>query len=96
MCGICGIVVNSERSLSDVAERTQWMCNAQAHRGPDDAGCWVSRDGRVSVGNRRLAICDLSPAGHTPISNTACTVWITYNGEVYNTDELRCEVSHAH
>jgi asparagine synthase (glutamine-hydrolysing) len=95
MCGICGIAVSAEQNPADVAERTKRMCDAQAHRGPDDADLWTAPDGRVCLGNRRLAIRDLSPAGHMPMSNAAATVWITYNGEVYNTDALRAELEQA-
>jgi asparagine synthase (glutamine-hydrolysing) len=63
-----------------------------AHRGPDDAGTWQSPDGHVAFGLRRLAIVDLSPAGHQPMSNEDGTVWITYNGEVYNHAEVRREL----
>jgi asparagine synthase (glutamine-hydrolysing) len=68
------------------------LCSAQTARGPDDTGQYVSPDGRVGLGNNRLAIRDLSPAGHMPMSNADQTVWITYNGEIYNTDDLRREL----
>lgn len=60
------------------------------HRGPDDGGTFV-RDG-VGLGHRRLSIVDLSDAGHQPMRNEDGTVWITYNGEVYNHDLLRREL----
>ncbi|HLF01066.1 MAG TPA: asparagine synthase (glutamine-hydrolyzing), partial [Anaerolineales bacterium] len=59
------------------------MRDTLAHRGPDDAGSWLSPDGRVGLANRRLAIIDLSPAGHQPMSNEDESVWIAYNGETY-------------
>jgi asparagine synthase (glutamine-hydrolysing) len=62
------------------------------HRGPDDGGSWVSPSGRVAFGHRRLSIVDLSAAGHQPMSNEDGTVWITYNGEVYNHAALRREL----
>ncbi len=65
------------------------MNAAMRHRGPDDEGVYLSLDGRLGMANRRLAIRDLSPAGHMPMSNEEGSVWITYNGEIYNTDELR-------
>jgi len=68
------------------------MAHAMQHRGPDDEGTYVSPDSRVGFANRRLAIRDLSPAGHMPMSNTSGSVCITYNGEVYNTDDLRPEL----
>jgi asparagine synthase (glutamine-hydrolysing) len=89
MCGIVGAVNWGNR---EVLGR---MNSVQAHRGPDDAGLWDQRlsDGTwVGLGNRRLAIIDLSPAGHMPMSNDDGTLWITYNGEVYNFLELRREL----
>jgi asparagine synthase (glutamine-hydrolysing) len=89
MCGITGAINWGNR---EVLGR---MNDVQAHRGPDDAGLWESRlaDGTwVGLANRRLAIIDLSPAGHMPMSNDDGTLWITYNGEVYNFPELRLEL----
>ena len=71
------------------------MASVQAHRGPDDSGLWEKRfpDGSyVGLGSRRLAIIDLSPDGHMPMCNEDRSVWITYNGEVYNFVELRQEL----
>ena len=89
MCGISGLVNcgNSESLLR--------MTNVQAHRGPDDSGLWERRfpDGSyIGLGSRRLAILDLSADGHMPMSNQDGTVWITYNGEIYNFAELRHEL----
>ncbi len=89
MCGIAGIVTSQNFELSDLSERLSTMAGAMRHRGPDDEGIYLSPDRRVGLANRRLAIRDLSPAGHMPMSNAEGTVWITYNGEIYNTDELR-------
>jgi len=71
------------------------MTQIQAHRGPDDSGLWERHfpDGSyVGLGSRRLAILDLSPDGHMPMCNEDRTVWITYNGEIYNFAELRREL----
>ena len=65
------------------------MAQAMAHRGPDDQGIYMSDDGRVGFANRRLAIRDLSPAGRMPMQTADGAVTITYNGEIYNADELR-------
>ena len=68
------------------------MTSIQAHRGPDDSGLWEQRfpDGSYfALGSRRLAILDLSPDGHMPMCNPQRTLWITYNGEIYNFRELR-------
>ena len=65
---------------------------AQSHRGPDDDGAWADPAQRVALSHRRLSIIDLSAAGHQPMSNEDGTVWITYNGEVYNHEALRSEL----
>ena len=72
------------------------MTRVQAHRGPDDSGLWERRfpDGSyIGLGSRRLAILDLSAGGHMPMCNEDRTVWITYNGEIYNFAELRRELA---
>ncbi|MBV9182055.1 MAG: asparagine synthase (glutamine-hydrolyzing) [Acidobacteria bacterium] len=89
MCGISGIVNTGDR---DVLER---MSAIQAHRGPDDLGLWEWRgpDGTyVGLGSRRLAIIDLTADGHMPMSNEDASIWITYNGEIYNYASLRQEL----
>ncbi len=89
MCGISGVVNCGDR------ETLERMTSMQAHRGPDDAGVWDRKfpDGSyVGLGSRRLAILDLSPDGHMPMCNEDRTVWITYNGEIYNFAELRREL----
>lgn len=65
------------------------MCRAMAHRGPDDWGAWHDPAAQVGLGHRRLSIIDLSPAGHQPMTNEDGTVWISYNGEIYNFQEHR-------
>ena len=64
-----------------------------AHRGPDDAGMWRSMDGRVGLGHRRLAIVDLSAAGHQPMQDLAERLTIVFNGEIYNHRDLRHELA---
>lgn len=89
MCGISGLV-----NCGD-AETLLRMTNVQSHRGPDDSGLWERRfpDGSyMGLGSRRLAILDLSADGHMPMANEDGTVWITYNGEIYNFAELRHEL----
>ena len=90
MCGISGIVNCGDR------ETLARMTHVQAHRGPDDSGLWEQRfpDGSyIGLGSRRLAILDLSPDGHMPMCNEDRSVWITYNGEIYNFGELRQELA---
>src|SRR5271169_5832790 len=89
MCGISGVV-----NCGDQPTLAR-MTRVQAHRGPDDSGIWEMKfpDGSyVGLGSRRLAILDLSPDGHMPMSNEDGSVWITYNGEIYNFAELRREL----
>ena len=89
MCGISGVVNCGDR---DTLAR---MTHVQAHRGPDDSGLWDRKfpDGSyIGLGSRRLAILDLSPLGHMPMCNEDRTVWITYNGEIYNFAALRDEL----
>lgn len=92
MCGIAGIVLKPDKVLDNLDLRLEAMAHRMAHRGPDDQGVYIAPDGRVGLVNRRLAIRDLSAAGHMPMGNTVETVWITYNGEVYNANELRTEL----
>ena len=91
MCGISGILAFDDRLELDepIIER---MTNALTHRGPDDGGTWVRGEHGIALGHRRLSIIDLSSAGHQPMSNEDGTVWITYNGEVYNHAALRAEL----
>ena len=88
MCGIVGIF-SFGASPRDERATTLAMRDAMLHRGPDDGGLWESPDRRVVLGHRRLSIVDLSPAGHQPMSNEDGTVWITFNGEIYNHASLR-------
>ena len=89
MCGISGkLYFDSARPVErDTLER---MNAALAHRGPDDAGIYC--DGQIGLAHRRLSIIDLSPAGHQPMSNEDGTVWIVFNGEIYNFRSLRPEL----
>jgi asparagine synthase (glutamine-hydrolysing) len=65
------------------------MCDVLAHRGPDDFGFWSDEESGVGLGHRRLSIIDLSPAGHQPMANRDGSVWLSYNGEIYNFPEHR-------
>jgi len=89
MCGICGVYEYGAAEPSVTSELVDKMRDSMSHRGPDDAGTYVSADRRVGLGNRRLSIVDLSAAGHTPMPNEDQTVWITFNGEIYNHEKLR-------
>jgi len=89
MCGICGIVLSDPNARVNprVIER---MSDAIAHRGPDDDGQYLN--GRVGLGFRRLSIIDLS-GGHQPMANEDETVWIAYNGEIFNHAEHRAPLA---
>lgn len=84
MCGICGIFNYSSRAPADL-EKLKRGAGAMAHRGPDDEGLYC--DGELGLANRRLSIIDL-PGGHQPIANEDESLWITFNGEIYNYREL--------
>lgn len=86
MCGIAGKVYFDKRSVT--SGQLKLMSNKILHRGPDDEGTFISRDRKVGLVNRRLAIIDLSSKGHQPMTFKNRFV-ITYNGEIYNFQEER-------
>jgi asparagine synthase (glutamine-hydrolysing) len=88
VCGICG-KLNFDTQASVTPGLLKKMADTIQHRGPDDEGYYVS--GPVGFGFRRLAIIDLN-TGHQPICNEDGTVWIVFNGEIYNYQELRQEL----
>src|SRR5215469_9172856 len=88
MCGIAGIVGSDRSYVADAADIRR-MCQTIVHRGPDDEGVHVM--GRAGLGMRRLSIIDLS-MGRQPIHNEDRTVWIVFNGEIYNFPELRARL----
>ncbi|MBN1254709.1 MAG: asparagine synthase (glutamine-hydrolyzing) [Deltaproteobacteria bacterium] len=67
--------------------------DTMSHRGPDDAGLWMSPDKTIGLAHRRLSILDLSEAGRQPMSDDEGKIWITYNGEVYNFQQIREELT---
>ncbi len=92
MCGIAGVLdLRGRPAERPVLGR---MCARLAHRGPDDEGVW--QDGPVALGQRRLSIIDLA-GGRQPLGNEDGTVWVTFNGEIYNFKELRIRLEgHGH
>src|SRR5262245_49578562 len=89
MCGIAGqLFFDPARPVDPLVLHR--MNVALAHRGPDDSG--VFHDGAIGLAHRRLSIIDLSPAGHQPMQSGDGSLWITYNGEIYNFLELRAEL----
>lgn len=97
MCGICGkISYDGETVEEDLLKK---MCRSFSYRGPDDEGIYISscegsrnQERSVGLGHKRLSIMDLSQAGHQPMCNEDGTIWITYNGEIYNFKELRSDL----
>jgi asparagine synthase (glutamine-hydrolysing) len=95
MCGIAGFIdspVAVPLSREDATSRLRQMCDVIRHRGPDDEGIRV--ESGVALGMRRLSIIDVA-GGHQPIGNEDGTVWIVFNGEIYNFRELRKELQEA-
>jgi asparagine synthase (glutamine-hydrolysing) len=88
MCGISGLVVASGLPFDPLSAVAR-MADSLRHRGPDDDGIWADQDSRVVFGFRRLAIIDLSPAGHQPMISQSGRWVIVFNGEVFNFRELR-------
>ncbi len=91
MCGICGVYKYGETNQGFDEALLIRMSDSIRHRGPDDAGTFLSADRRVGFGFRRLSIVDLSPAGHQPMSTPDGSVCIVFNGEIYNHLVLRKE-----
>jgi asparagine synthase (glutamine-hydrolysing) len=92
MCGICGVVSLRPPGAHEVpidVESVVRMRDAMTHRGPDDEGLYVGSG--VAFGHRRLSIIDVS-GSRQPMSTPDETMWITYNGEIYNFQELRAEL----
>ncbi|HEV2720209.1 MAG TPA: asparagine synthase (glutamine-hydrolyzing) [Thermoanaerobaculia bacterium] len=91
MCGITGFV-SAPAAAGELTRVVRGMCDALVHRGPDDAGEWIDGGAGVAIGFRRLAIIDLSPAGHQPMISATARFAATLNGEIYNFEELRAEL----
>src|SRR6266404_115031 len=85
MCGIVGV----HRVNGCDGATVEGMRDRLAHRGPDDVGLWLGPDCSVCLGQRRLSIIDLTAAGHLPMTNEDGSLWLVFNGEIYNHAELR-------
>src|SRR6059036_3488359 len=91
MCGIVGVLrADGARVLESLLAG---MRDSLVHRGPDDAGLYLK--GPVGLGVRRLSVLDLTPTGHQPMGNHDGTLWIVFNGEIYNYVELAQELRRA-
>jgi asparagine synthase (glutamine-hydrolysing) len=89
MCGICGKVY-FDQSRPVTQQNLLQMSKTLSHRGPDGEGVWI--DGHVGLAHRRLAIIDLRTVAGQPMSNEDGSIWITFNGEIYNFRELRADL----
>lgn len=92
MCGIVGVINREIQNKEAFEAQLIAMRDTMVHRGPDGYGLWISDDRKVGFGHRRLSIIDLSDAGKQPMSNPEKTIWITFNGEIYNHMEIRSEL----
>lgn len=92
MCGIVGTFVFSGNHFKVTSTYVERMRDTMVHRGPDSAGLWIDPDGRIGLGHRRLSIIDLSSVAGQPMSNEEQSLWIVFNGEIYNHAEIRREL----
>jgi asparagine synthase (glutamine-hydrolysing) len=89
LCGICGII-NTDTNRKVDGNLIERMCSVLSHRGPDDAGIYLKDN--MGFGHRRLSVLDVTRAGHQPMTNEDRTIWLVFNGEIYNYCELRKEL----
>ena len=94
MCGLVGFLGGLGSAGGDETI-LRCMTDAIRHRGPDSDGYWIDRDSAIGLGHRRLAIVDLSPAGHQPMESASGRYVIAFNGEIYNHQALRSELEKA-
>jgi asparagine synthase (glutamine-hydrolysing) len=92
MCGIVGALSFRGSKFRITEPYIAQMRDAMAHRGPDGAGAWISNDGHVGLGHRRLSIIDLSHAADQPMCNEDQSLWVVFNGEIYNHAAIRDEL----
>ena len=85
MCGIAGFCGHT----ADNQVQIKRMCDNMIYRGPNAEGCWLSPDGTVTLGHRRLSILDLSSNGAQPMQSASGRFVISYNGEIYNFKTIR-------
>lgn len=97
MCGITGFLSfpSAWRGSAEAQVACQAMMDGITHRGPDSDGLWLDEECGIALGHRRLAVVDLSPAGHQPMASTCGRYLIAYNGEIYNHADLRRDIEAA-
>ena len=88
MCGIAGFW-DSFHKFPVHEQLAQDMAHQIQERGPDSFGVWIDEQKTVALAHRRLAILDLSPAGHQPMTSASGRYVMVYNGEIFNSDELK-------
>jgi len=95
MCGVAGVWDwrGCFPSGAELAQQARAMAAALAHRGPDDQGVWVDEAAGLALAHRRLAVIDLSPAGHQPMASASGRWVVVFNGEIYNFRQLRQELA---
>lgn len=92
MCGLTGYIQSGAVNISEAKNTAARMAQTISHRGPDDSGVWVDEQNGVVLAHRRLAVIDLSPAGHQPMVSASGRFVIAFNGEIYNHLDLRAEL----
>src|SRR6266446_9995417 len=92
MCGLTGYWKDGGAPAAEFEEQVARMADTLVHRGPDDSGTWVDAESGIALGFRRLAILDLTPAGHQPMHSASGRFVIVFNGEIYNFAGLRKEL----
>ena len=92
MCGFAGFIGFNNFSKDKVKSIALKMGDVISHRGPDDSGFWCDDNAEVALIHRRLSILDLSSAGHQPMTSASGRFVISYNGEIYNHNDLRSKL----
>ena len=92
MCGIVGALSLPGASLKMTESYITTMRDTMIHRGPDGGDTWIAEDATIGLGHRRLSIIDLSDAASQPMATADERYWLTYNGEIYNHQEIRAEL----
>src|SRR5687767_11758478 len=92
MCGIAALFAYRSTAPGIRAEELDAITEYMRSRGPDARGTWISPDGRIGLGSRRLAIIDLTPEGTQPMFDVERELTIVFNGEIYNYAELRASL----
>jgi asparagine synthase (glutamine-hydrolysing) len=96
MCGIVGAYSFNNNNFKITEPYITKMRDTMIHRGPDGAGTWISNDSCIGLGHRRLSIIDLSDAATQPMCNEDASLWVSFNGEIYNHAEIRQELGGYH